>query len=651
MASSRSRDLARLRQAAAQYTEEQSEVPTARIPDGGIAEFATSKDFLGLSLFPLQLLILKIATLSVELFTSFDRMIIQRWGEGFILNEDLEHPAFEGRKGTTPDLLERIETCRNAGRTSCEELVLVLGRRGSKSFLAAILVAWRLWNLLALEDPQRHYKIPSDKVLAVHLFAADQTTLVRNGYGDVVNLLRAPCFHPFLGKQDKTMTSLLTPAQLSRGARAGRDVGNIQVVAAATTSTAIRGAAVPMAWMDEFGHVNGAGSTSDSVEIYTATDPALAQFRDNSLVIQTSTPLEKLGQFYASYLKALRVDPITGDALAPGVFMFQLPSDELYLYAEEASGLEMWPGGPNFPPGLEPKITRSYIEERRLWDPRGVEVEYEAQFASAVNAYLLPDKISEGFGLYKGRRLTHLTVGKPGITYVAHVDPGKTEANYAVSIGHLVWEQGRPNVIGDRIQVWKPSDFPGGTVNYLEVERELLELIKAFRISTMVFDQFNSIGTIQKLQAQALDMGLDWRPHIYERPATADLNWTSAEVFKKALHLGLFHAPPHELAQAELEHLVVVGEKVSAPTSGDVQTDDVADCLIGMTYTLLREHLDVFQKLGQLQPSGSLQGGLPLQSSAPGDPIAQQFRDFGDALLARRHGRYHNSARRIRRPR
>lgn len=646
-----SRDLARLRQAAAEYKDEQSEIPTARIPDGGIAEFATSKEFLGLNLFPLQLLILKIATLSVELFTAFDREIIQRWGEGFILNKDLDHPAYEGRKGTTPDLLKRIEACRDAGRTSCEELVLVLGRRGSKSFLAAILVAWRLWNLLALGDPQRHYKIPPDKVLAVHLFAADQTTLLRNGYGDVVNLLRADCFHPFLGKQDRTMTSLLTPAQLSRGARVGRDVGNVQVVAAATTSTAIRGAAVPAAWMDEFGHVNGAGSTSDSVEIYTATDPALAQFRDDSLIIQTSTPLEKLGQFYASYGKARRVDPITGDALAPGVFMFQLHSDELYLYAEEASGLEMWPGGPNFPSGLEPKITRGYIEERRLWDPRGVEVEYEAQFASAINAYLLPDKISEGFGLYEGRRLTHLTAGKPGVSYVAHVDPGKTEANYAISIGHLEWEQGRPHVIVDRIQVWKPSDFPDGTVNYIQVEEELLGLIKAFRISTMVFDQYNSIGTIQKLQARAVDIAFDWRPHIYERTATAGLNWKSAETFKKALHLGLFHAPAHELAQAELEHLVVVGEKVSAPTSGEIQTDDVADCLIGMTYTLLQDHLDVFNDLSRLRPRAALQGGLPVRGAPAHDPIAQQFQDFTNALARRRGAGHYNPARGIRRSR
>ncbi|CAN5834993.1 hypothetical protein BH23ACT4_BH23ACT4_08310 [soil metagenome] len=314
------------------------------------------------------------------------------------------------------------------------------------------------------------------------------------------------------------------------------------------------------------------------------------------------------------------------EALAPGEFMFQLPSDELYLYADTASDLPMWPGGPNFPEGLEPKITRADIEARRLWDPRGVEIEYEAQFASAVNAYLLPDKIREGFGPYKGGWLTHRTEGTRGVTYVAHVDPGKTEANYAVSIGHLVWEQSRPHVVTDRIQVWKPSDFPGGTVDYLKVQRELLDLISAFQITTMVFDQYNSIGTIQTLQAEALDRGLDWRPNIYERPATSGLNWKTAEIFKKTLHLGLFHAPPHELAESELEHLVVVGEKVSAPTSGDVKTDDVADCLIGMTYTLLHQQLDVFNDLGRLRLSGGtprrptrakLPNGGPYRTTVP----------------------------------
>ena len=641
------RDLEQLRKAAASQAELSAGQPRVEVPDGGIVEFATSSDFLGTALFPLQATILKVVTLAVHLFTAFDYEAIERWGTGFSLNDDPDHPAYQGRKGTTPDLLARIDACLAAGRSSCQELVLVVGRRGSKSFLAAILVVWRLWNILALGDPQAHYGIPRNKKLIVHLFGADQTTLLRNAYGDVVNLLQAPCFEPYLGKSTTTMISLLTPAQLARGARPGLTVGNVQVVAAPTTSTAIRGSAVPVAWMDEFGHVVGAGSTTDSVSLYNAATPALSQFTSDWLTIQTSTPWEKLGQFWATYTKARRVDPVTGGAAAAGVFMFQLPSDELYLHADRASEIEMWPGGPPFADGMVPKITRQDIEDRRLWDPRGVEIEYEAQFATAVNAYLLRDKTDAAFGRYKGALLTHQTRGRPGITYHAHVDPGKTEANYGVAVGHLEWEQRLPHVVVDYIHAWKPGDFPGGTISYPQIERELLGLISNFQISTMVFDQYNSIGTIQKLQSQAEERGLEWRPYLYERTATAALNWKSAEVFKKAVHLGLFHAPPHELAQAELEHLIVVGQKVSAPTSGEIQTDDLADCLIGLTYTLLHDHLDVFNDLSRLRLSASLPGGVPSRTAQPTDTISQ-LREVSRFLATRNREGYYNPARGIR---
>jgi hypothetical protein len=201
-------------------------------------------------------------------------------------------------------------------------------------------------------------------------------------------------------------------------------------------------------------------------------------------------------------------------------------------------------------------------------------------------------------------------------------------------------------VVVDYLHAWKPDDFPGGTIDYLFVERELLRLVSDFRLSAMVFDQFNSIGTIQKLQGEAQALAMDWRPHIYERSASAGLNWKSAEVFKKALHLGLVHAPPHDLAQAELEHLIVVGQKVSAPTSGEVQTDDLADCLIGLTYTLLQEHLDVFNDLSRVRPTASLPGGLPRIFEAT-DPISQ-LRAFTAGQADRRNLHY-NPARGIRR--
>jgi len=138
------RDLAHLRRAAARQTELRAGMPGMEVTDGWIVEFATSPRFLGTALFPLQATILKIVTLAVHLLTAFDYNAIQRWGQGFSRNDDPDQPAYQGRKGTTPDLLARIDACLDAGRSSCEELVMVVGRRGSKSFLAAIVVVWRL---------------------------------------------------------------------------------------------------------------------------------------------------------------------------------------------------------------------------------------------------------------------------------------------------------------------------------------------------------------------------------------------------------------------------------------------------------------------------------------------------------------------------
>lgn len=72
------RDLVQLRKAATQLAETKNRVPEAVIPEGGIVEFATSPEFLGIELFPLQATILKIATLAVDLFTPFDYEAVER---------------------------------------------------------------------------------------------------------------------------------------------------------------------------------------------------------------------------------------------------------------------------------------------------------------------------------------------------------------------------------------------------------------------------------------------------------------------------------------------------------------------------------------------------------------------------------------------
>ena len=172
------------------------------------------------------------------------------------------------------------------------------------------------------------------------------------------------------------------------------------------------------------------------------------------MAIQTSTPMGQNGQLYKSYLQALAVDGLTGWAKDPGVVMIQLSSDEPYRDAYRAQDYEMWPGGSKFAPGLQPKITHGYIEERRIWDPHGVEREYEAQFVSAVDAYLLVHRVDAMFEIYKAARLVNLDRGRLDTRYVCHVDPSKSGANFEVVIAHLEFDDDRlPHVVVDLIKV------------------------------------------------------------------------------------------------------------------------------------------------------------------------------------------------------
>lgn len=70
------------------------------------------------------------------------------------------------------------------------------------------------------------------------------------------------------------------------------------------------------------------------------------------------------------------------------------------------------------------------------------------------------------------------------------------------------------------------------------------------------------------------------------------------------MNTGLVHAPYHDLASNELLYLVEEGNKVTHPKTGPVKTDDLADSMINVTYTLLysRDQEEVFQQLGSTTP-------------------------------------------------
>lgn len=245
-------------------------------------------------------LLLKMMTLDVPNMTAFDFEVIEEWSQGFVLDGGASE--YVGREGTTPDLIERIEWCHRNGLSWFREQVVVIGRRGSKNFVASIMVARLVWKLVGRGNPQEHYQIPPDKSIQILIVGTDLDAVKRNAFGDIVNMFRnSQCYKPFIGASTSSMPSVLTPAQLIGGARPGKDVGTIQIIAAPTTTTSGRGPAVIGVVFDEFAHVQGAGSTANSVDVFDSMTPATGQFSNDALIMQISTPWEKIGQLYKSY--------------------------------------------------------------------------------------------------------------------------------------------------------------------------------------------------------------------------------------------------------------------------------------------------------------------------------------------------------------
>jgi len=112
--------------------------------------------------------------------------------------------------------------------------------------------------------------------------------------------------------------------------------------------------------------------------------------------------------------------------------------------------------------------------------------------------------------------------------------------------------------------------------------------VERFAPERFSFDQHNSKMVIDTLRRRFDNTTRGRRIHFPTAHASHGANWEHADTFKTALSNGQIHCPPHELAENELRYLRrYSGNRVAAPTTGPVTTDDVADCLIELTQQLL----------------------------------------------------------------
>jgi hypothetical protein len=603
-------------------------------PWDSIRDFTMHPSFCGQKLYPRQLTLLKLIYLETENMSAYDIDVIDGWREGFKQKRD----TF----GVQPDIWQRVDYLKSRGYTHFPHVQAVLGRRASKGYIGGILGCERIAYLHSLDSWQRHYSLKAGTEGWLQVFATSQQQAQRTQFADIRYLVESCKYlQPWISSSKEGYFSIRTPADLRRIAelesqkvRVEREIASLKAIALSSNSATGRGLSTFSIFFDEMAHmIFGSGSTKSGEEIYDAAEPSLDQFGTDRLIYIPSSPFTKIGKFFELYrhgsvpmpherpdgtTELTMVDAkmlgLSDDDIEEGIeeataepemLIVQLPSWGLYEDWERSKSLGM----PKFKRAVQVYNERMQRLEQR--NPEKFKVERRGQFADVQGAYLDPEKVDAMFEPPTWRApLEPQANGRLSYQYRIHCDPGRTNANFALAIGHLedapTDEYGDkwPHVIFDYLRVWKPTDFSDHTIDYMQVQTEIADILRRFPSTTKLsFDMWNSAGPISMLRSE-----FSPRIRIVEESFQEAANQKRAELFKSALNLGWIHSYRDDfgeqgtcLLEQEMKFLTEVNGKVKKQDFGPVTTKDLWDCVAVVSTTLLHEALDIWMKRLGLQ--------------------------------------------------
>ena len=313
-------------------------------------EFFESDRYCGMNLYPMQRLLLKIINL-YEDYTDRENQIIDQWtssyrGRGY-------------RVGMVSDVRERIRILRQEGYRAFSQIILILGRRASKTTLCGAQWALHDAQLLSEGIPRVSDTSKQDDVtygIAMATTAQQaQESIFASYYRTVSNC-------PWMSRYIKRITpfeityqtlddKLKTVDMIESGINVEREPVSMICRPISSNSDSIRGRPVVDYTFDEAFFSLAGNSSRSGDRAISAILPATQTFGKNRLVMFPSSPWTRSGRVYRAYLQGdmsvvddmddadagdvedierARGDVLSAMASDPSILVAQLESWRLY---------------------------------------------------------------------------------------------------------------------------------------------------------------------------------------------------------------------------------------------------------------------------------------------------------------------------------
>ncbi len=284
------------------------------------------------------------------------------------------------------------------------ELVLVIGRRGGKSRILALIAVW-----LACFHDYRKY-LDAGELGLVQVLAADKEqakTILRYVKAFIKRV-------PMLAKM------------IERETQVGLELSNSLAIEVTTSSfRSVRGRSIVASLADELAFWAAEDSANPDQEVINAIRPGMATI-PNSMLLLASSPYARRGVLHSMHKQYHGKDD-------PRVLSWQAPTDVMN-------------------PSIDPAVIKQAYDD----DPISASAEYGAQFRSDVEAFIAREAIDAV--LSDERERPYIAGNK----YHAFADPagGSGKDSFTLAIGHV--EDGVPTL--DVIREVKPPLSPKAVV-------------------------------------------------------------------------------------------------------------------------------------------------------------------------------------------
>lgn len=265
-------------------------------------EFFESDRYCGMNLYPMQRLLLKIINL-YEDYTDRENQIIDQWTSSY---RDRGY-----RVGIVSDVRERIRILRQEGYRAFSQIILILGRRASKTTLCGAQWALHDAQLLSEGIPRVSDTSKQDDVtygIAMATTAQQaQESIFASYYRTVSNC-------PWMSRYIKRITpfeityqtlddKLKTVDMIESGINVEREPVSMICRPISSNSDSIRGRPVVDYTFDEAFFSLAGNSSRSGDRAISAILPATQTFGKDRLVMFPSSPWTRSGRVYRAYLQ------------------------------------------------------------------------------------------------------------------------------------------------------------------------------------------------------------------------------------------------------------------------------------------------------------------------------------------------------------